>query len=80
MREKKEKLVVAFYTTADAMKMEEVCKKEQVPGRLIPVPREISAGCGMAWSSETEERERLNEVMRRHRIDYQEERVCLLWG
>ena len=21
----------------------------QVPGRLIPLPREISAGCGLAW-------------------------------
>lgn len=79
MRKKREKLVVAFHTTADAMKMEEVCKKARIPGRLIPVPREISAGCGMAWSSEEKERERLEEVMREHRIDPQEVRVCLLW-
>lgn len=80
MRVKKEKLVVAFHTTADAMKMEEECKKAGIEGRLIPVPREISAGCGMAWSSETDRRQALEELMADHRIDCQEMRVCLLWA
>ena len=45
MRKKELKLVVTFHTTADAMAMEKACKAEEVPGRLIPVPRVISAGC-----------------------------------
>lgn len=40
------KAVVTFHTTTDAMAMEKACKEAGAPGRLIPVPREISAGCG----------------------------------
>ena len=79
MRVKKEKLVIAFHTTADAMKMEEECKKAGIPGRLIPVPREISAGCGMAWSSEPDQREALDALMQAVGIAYEDERICLLW-
>lgn len=25
------------------------CEAERIPGRLIPLPRELSAGCGLAW-------------------------------
>ena len=49
MRKKELKLVVTFHTTADAMAMEKACKEQNVPGRIIPVPRTISAGCGLAW-------------------------------
>ena len=49
MRKKTLKLVVAFHTTSEAMAMEKECEKQGVPGRLIPLPTEISAGCGLAW-------------------------------
>lgn len=52
MRKKEKKLVVTFHTTADAMAMEQVCQEQNVPGRLIPVPRAISAGCGLAWCTD----------------------------
>ena len=48
-REKTMKVVFAFPTTTMAMKMEAAAKAKEAPGRLIPVPRQISAGCGMAW-------------------------------
>lgn len=51
MRKKELRLVVTFHTTADAMAMEKACKEHEVNGRLIPVPRAISAGCGLAWLS-----------------------------
>ena len=44
MREKHPRLVVAFHTTTAAMAFEAYCGAHQVPGRLIPVPREITAG------------------------------------
>jgi hypothetical protein len=31
------------------MTMEKQCNANGIPGRLIPVPREITAGCGLAW-------------------------------
>ena len=49
MREKSLKLIVTFPTTTAAMAMEKACAQKQIPGRLIPVPRELTAGCGMAW-------------------------------
>lgn len=52
MRKKELKLVVTFHTTADAMGMEQLCKREDIPGRLIPVPRSVSAGCGLAWCAD----------------------------
>ncbi|MDO5027875.1 MAG: DUF3343 domain-containing protein [Bacillota bacterium] len=43
------KVVIAFATTSDAMAMEFFCKKNNVSGRLIAIPKELSAGCGLAW-------------------------------
>ena len=50
MRSRTRKAVFAFDTTVQAMKMEHVCLERQLPGKLIAVPGEITAGCGMAWS------------------------------
>ena len=58
MREKHPALVITFATTAAAMKAESFCKERQLPGRLIPVPREITASCGLAWKSVPEEQGR----------------------
>lgn len=49
------RLIVAFYTTHDAMAFEDFCHGRGVEGRLIPLPREISAGCGLAWSAPPED-------------------------
>ena len=46
MREKKEAFIVTFRTTTGAMAMEQRCRASGLPGRLIPVPRAITAGCG----------------------------------
>ncbi|WP_321972977.1 DUF3343 domain-containing protein [Paratractidigestivibacter sp.] len=55
-RVRKPALVVTFPTTAAAMACEELCGKEDLPGRMIPVPGEISAGCGLAWKAAPEDR------------------------
>ena len=51
MRKREPRLIVAFFTTHDAMAFEDFCHGRGVEGRLIPLPREISAGCGLAWSA-----------------------------
>ena len=48
---KQDRLVITFYTTTDAMAMEHPCREQKAGGRMIPVPRSISAGCGLAWSA-----------------------------
>ena len=45
MREKKLRLITTFHTTADAIACEKVCMAENIQGRMIPVPRQLSAGC-----------------------------------
>ena len=55
MRVKKTYIVLSFRTTLEAMKWEKQCLASGVPGRLIPLPREISAGCGLAWRMLPEE-------------------------
>lgn len=56
-------LVVTFHTTADAMAMESWCKKIQAPGRMIPVPRAISAGCGLAWCAPLDSEEQIRAAV-----------------
>ncbi|MBQ4610339.1 MAG: DUF3343 domain-containing protein [Clostridia bacterium] len=59
MREKRLYLVITFHTTSAAMAMEALCAEKGLPGRLIPVPREITAGCGMAFRAEAEQEQSL---------------------
>ena len=78
MRKKELKLVVTFHTTADAMAMEKACKEHNVPGRIIPVPRAISAGCGLAWCAALDERDVLKEVMQKVGIEEEEMHECMV--
>lgn len=68
MKVKKPRLIVTFHTTTAAMGMEMACAKAGMPGRLIPVPREITAGCGMAWSAPVEARTQLEDFVRQQAI------------
>jgi len=52
MRTKTDQLVITFATTSAAMAMEQYCMENNLPGRLIPLPGEISAGCGLAWKTD----------------------------
>ena len=78
MRQKQEQLVITFHTTADAMALEAACKRGGAPGRMIPVPRALSAGCGMAWCADTGDRAVLSTLIQEERIEIQEMHTCLL--
>jgi len=71
LRKKSQKVIITFHTTTQAMKMESCAKKEGAPGRLIPIPREISAGCGMAWSAEVDKRATLEKLIQKEQIEIQ---------
>lgn len=78
MRKKELRLVVTFHTTADAMAMEKACKEYQVPGRIIPVPRAISAGCGLSWCADLGDRDQIVDMMRRAGIEEEEIHECMV--
>ena len=69
MRERSEKCVVAFHTTAGAMAMEAACGAQGLPGRLIPLPRSISAGCGLCWAGPPESRAAIEALVIEKHLD-----------
>ena len=75
MKKKELRLIITFHTTADAMAMEKACKGKS-EGRLIPVPRELSAGCGISWSASLTERTLLEQILSDAGIEYEEIAEC----
>ena len=55
-------LVLTFDTTAAAMEAERVCTERGIPGRLFPVPRQLTSDCGIAWASDPADRLRLEAL------------------
>lgn len=78
MREKTARVIITFHTTSQAMAMEKICKQEQIPGRIIPIPREISAGCGFAFSAPPESREQLKRMIEAKKIDIDNIYECVI--
>ena len=69
MIEKKLSLVISFNKTVDAMAYEEYCLKNKIGGRLIPLPKEISAGCGLAWKCDTDKKEEMINTLKALNIE-----------
>ena len=78
MIKKEWKLIITFYTTTEAMAMEQACKEEGAEGRLIPVPRSITAGCGLAWCAKVESEGVLRQLMKQRGICPQEIQECMV--
>lgn len=78
MIRKENKLVITFKTTAEAMAMERCCKEQSAPGRLIPVPKSISAGCGMAWCAAPEMQDFFVDFMNNNQILPEAVQLCMV--
>jgi hypothetical protein len=74
VKKNERKLIVTFYTSADAMALEKKCKEHNIPGRLIPVPRTISSGCGISWRANPNEKEAIINLLSNSGIEY--ESIC----
>ena len=68
-RKKSEKVVFAFAGTAQAVYMGQCARKDNAPGRMIPLPREISAECGMAWCAPAEARGGLEQMAEKYGVE-----------
>lgn len=71
-RQKTMRLVITYPGTTQAMGMEKAAREAGLPGRLIPVPSAIHAGCGMAWSAPVEARSQLESLMKDKGIELEE--------
>lgn len=70
--------MITFYTTTDAMAMEHICREEKAEGRMIPVPRSITADCGLAWSADPQNEKSLRALMETGGIRFQGIYRCLV--
>lgn len=71
MREKEQRLIVTFHTVTDAMAFEAAGKETGLSGRLIPVPRAVTAGCGLAWSEPPERRSDIEQLISSRSLAYE---------
>ena len=79
MREKKPFLIITFSATVDAMAMEKYCMDHQLPGRLIPIPREIHAGCGLAWKTAPDEKDSFTRTLKDIGIRWEAMEILDMW-
>lgn len=63
MIRKHQRVVFTFHTTTDAMAMESLSKTQNLGGRMIPVPGEITADCGLAWCAEPQSEDILTNAL-----------------
>ncbi|MGI6105963.1 MAG: DUF3343 domain-containing protein [Raoultibacter sp.] len=66
--------IVAFYTTTDALAFQSACERRGVPGKLMPIPRQMSAGCGLAWRTPLAQAAQLDSLL--HDASLMIEAVC----
>lgn len=70
MRPKTPHILVTFPTTTQAMAMEKKAAAAALPGRLIPVPSQISAGCGLGWCARPADRGAVLALLERENIAF----------
>lgn len=70
MRPKTMQCIMTFHSTTEAMQFEQAAKEAGFGGRLIPVPRELTAGCGLAWRDETIVRDALEQLILEQQLGY----------
>lgn len=63
--------IVTFHTNTEAMKCGDACKRHGIAGRLVSIPRDISAGCGYAWRTEAAELDRFLAFLERQSIEHE---------
>lgn len=71
MRKKVQKMVVSFFSTTQAMAAERYFLRNEIPGRLIPLPGAVSAECGLAWCADLTERTRIETLIKENQISIQ---------
>ena len=80
MRRKRPALVIAFSSTAQAMAAEALLTARGMAGRLIPIPSQISAGCGLAWKAEPEQKTPLLTALEESGCGYEKYAVVEMYG
>ena len=70
MRETSLKFIVSFESTHTAIAMDKAAAAAGLPGKLIPVPRQITASCGLAWMAPAEDRAAVESFIAESGLEY----------
>lgn len=65
---KKKSLVITFDTNFDTMNLNDHFNKAAIKGRLIPVPRALSASCGMAWEGNPDDEQIIRRQIEKDKL------------
>ena len=68
--EKEKFLIITFDTMTMAIYMDRLCKQENLPGKSIPVPKEIDKGCGSAFATKNYDKDFWIGFMKEHNVKY----------
>lgn len=66
------KLYITFYTSAEAMATKKISEKENIEGRLVPVPRVLSSGCGISFETLPSLKEKILNLLEKEDIEWEE--------
>lgn len=63
--------VVIFYSTSAAIRTESLAKKVKLEVKLIPVPRHLSSDCGICLRFNSEDKQKIEEILKENKIEYE---------
>jgi hypothetical protein len=65
--------IILFKSTHDVIKAKKVLDEEQISCEVLPVPKEISAECGMSLKVEESALERILELLQAAEVRYRDD-------
>ena len=65
-------LYISFHTSAEAMATEKKAKLNNINGKLVPLPRRISASCGMAYETDISSKDLIKRILEENDIEWDE--------
>lgn len=80
MRRRRPFAVITFASTEQALAAEALLHERSLPGRLIPIPTQITAGCGLAWKAEPEQQAALLEALTQSGVGFEKYAMVELYG
>ena len=65
-------LYISFHTSAEAMATEKVAKLNNINGKLVPLPRRISASCGIVYETDIASKDLIKRILEENYIEWDE--------
>lgn len=62
--------IITFYSTHLALRFEKLLKENTIAIKIIPVPRQISASCGLAGRFHEEDLEAIQQLLNETSFEY----------